>query len=102
MSLAGRAASRRDLSARLIPPRLVPTARPFKYGADRAADFRAFAGSLHHAPRGIHTISILNQWARGYRPTHQSGGRSYFVSTQNNGSRGLENTPQHVTHFEGD
>jgi len=37
-----------------------------------------FAGRLHHAPGGIHTISILNQLARGYRPANQSGSRLHF------------------------
>jgi hypothetical protein len=52
------------------------------------ACFRTFAGSLHHAPGGIHTISILNQLARGYRPANQSGSRLYFMSPQHNGSLG--------------
>jgi hypothetical protein len=52
------------------------------------ACFRTFAGSLHHAPGGIHTISILNQLARGYRPAKQSGSRLYFMSPQHNGSLG--------------
>jgi hypothetical protein len=53
--------------------------RRLKYGAGRTAVF--LAGSVRHAPSGIHPISILNQLARDYRPPNQSGGRLYFDNT---------------------